>query len=308
MGDRLGVRWGYAGGTTLATVAETRDEALWAEQAGFDSFWVSQAAAVDPVVALAAIAGDTALGEVGTSVVPLYGRHPLSLAQAARTAQSALGGRLTLGVGPSHRVPVETSMGLSWDHAFGYTRDFLAGLLPLLAGEPADVEGERVTTRAALRIDAPDTPVLLAALGPRMLDLAGRVAAGTTLGQTGPKSIASHVVPALHAAAEAAGRARPRIMALVGVCVTDDLEAAGRAAYAVGEGYNSMPSYREMVRREGKEHPSDLYLRGSWEQVLEGIAAYATAGVTDLRLVIIPGGDDDLIVTKEALAAHLAGG
>jgi 5,10-methylenetetrahydromethanopterin reductase len=296
MGDRLGVRWGYAGGTALATVAETRAEARWAEAAGFDSFWVSQASAVDPVVALAGIADDTPIAD---------GRHPVSLGQAARTAQSALSGRFTLGVGPSHRAPVESTLGLSWDHAFGYTSEFLAGLIPLLAGQRADVDGEHVTTHAALSIDAADTPVLLAALGPRMLELAGRVTAGTTLGQTGPRSIASYVLPTLHAAAEAAGRPDPRVMALVGVCVTDDLEAAGRAAHAVGEGYNAMPSYRAMVEREGVAHPSDLYLRGTWDQVLEGIAAYARAGVTDLRLVIIPGSDDDRIATKEALSNHL---
>ena len=305
MGDRLAVRWGYAGGTTLATVAETRAEAMWAEAAGFDSFWVSQASAVDPVVALAAIAEDTAIAEMGTSVVPLYGRHPVSLGQAVRTAQTALGGRFTLGVGPSHRAPVESTLGLAWDRPFGYTRDFLAGLLPLLAGKRVDVDGEHVTAHGELIVDAPDTPLLLAALGPRMLGLAGRVTAGTTLGQTGPRSIASYVVPTLHAAAEAAGRPEPRIMALVGVCVTDDLEAAGRAAHAVGEGYNALPSYRAMVEREGVTHPSDLYLRGTWEQVLDGIAAYAAAGVTDLRLVIIPGSDDDRIATKEALATHL---
>ena len=305
MGDRLGVRWGYAGGTTLATVAETRAEATWAEAAGFDSFWVSQAQAVDPTVALAAIAHDTALAEMGTSVVPLYGRHPVSLAQSVRTAQSALGGRFTLGVGPSHRVPVESTLGLSWDHPFDYTRDFLAGLLPLLAGETADVDGEHLTTHAELIVDAPETPVLLAALGPRMLELAGQVTAGTSLGQTGPKTISSYVIPTLHAAAEAAGRPEPRVMALVMVCVTDDIGRADKVARAVGDAYNAMPSYRAMIEREGLDHPSELYLRGSWEQLLDGIAAYATAGVTDLRLMILPGSKTASATTKEALATYL---
>ncbi|MGB5757276.1 MAG: LLM class flavin-dependent oxidoreductase, partial [Acidimicrobiales bacterium] len=159
-GKRFGVRWGLAGGVGLRSIDEVREAARWAEQAGFDSFWVSQSNAVDATVALAAIAGDIPnLAEVGTSVVPLYGRHPLGLAQMVRTAQSALSGRFTLGIGPSHREPVEGALGLSWDHPLGYTREFLDGLQPLLAGRPASAQGRQLTTRAELNIEAADTPI-----------------------------------------------------------------------------------------------------------------------------------------------------
>src|SRR5689334_19248361 len=135
MTNRFGVRWGLAGGTTLASLDEAREVARYAVAAGFDSLWISHANAVDPIVALAAIADDTAgLSEVGTSVVPLYGRHPIGLAQLARTAQSALGGRFTLGIGAASRQAVKASMGLPWDRPLGYTREFIDGLLPLLAG------------------------------------------------------------------------------------------------------------------------------------------------------------------------------
>src|SRR5215218_7527553 len=106
-GDRLGVRWGLAGGTTIASVEQARAVARYADAAGFDSLWISHATAVDPVVALACLAADIGrLSEVGTSVVPLYGRHPIGLAQLARTAQSALGGRFTLGIGAASRNAV----------------------------------------------------------------------------------------------------------------------------------------------------------------------------------------------------------
>src|SRR5690242_5904196 len=153
MAERLGVRWGLAGGTTIASVAQARAVTRYAAAAGFDSLWISHAAGVDPVVALACAAPDLGdLTEVGTSVVPLYGRHPIGLAQLARTAQSALGGRFTLGIGAASRQAVKASMGLPWDRPLGYTREFIDGLLPLLAGEQADVDGAQVTTHSQLNI------------------------------------------------------------------------------------------------------------------------------------------------------------
>lgn len=96
------VRYGYGAGTGISSVDQVRDEAVWAAQAGFKSFWLSQVFGVDPIVALAAVGATVPeLAELGTSVVPLAGRHPLALAAQARTAQSALKGRFTLGIGTS---------------------------------------------------------------------------------------------------------------------------------------------------------------------------------------------------------------
>jgi 5,10-methylenetetrahydromethanopterin reductase len=306
-GRRFGVRWGLAGGVALASVAEVQAQATWAAEAGFDSLWVSQSNAVDPVVALAAVASaDSPLIEVGTSVVPLYGRHPLPLAQAVRTAQSAWGGRFTLGVGPSHRAGVESAFGVPWDRPFGFTKEFLAGLIPLLEGRAAMVEGEQLTTRGELAIDAEPTPVLLAGLGPRMLELAGAVAAGTTVGQCGPRTIRTHIRPSIRTAAEAAGRPDPRIMALVRICVTENRAAAYAQAREVGAFYSSLPSYAAVLAKEQLTEPADLHLIGSSDQVLDGLAAYALAGVTDLRIEVVAPDPDSREQTRQALRTWLA--
>ncbi len=306
-GDRFGVRWGLAGGVALATIDEVREIARWGDDAGFDGLWISHAAAVDPIVALAAVAPEfTSMAEVGTSVVPLFGRHPFGLAQQVMTAQSALTGRFTLGIGPSHRPSVEGTLGLSWDHPYAYTEEFLDGLQPLLAGQPANVEGTQVTTRAQVAIDAPDTPVLLAALGPRMLRLAGRRTHGTTVGQCGPKTIAGHIVPTISAAADAAGRPAPRVMALVRLCVTDDVDGAYALAQQIGAGYGVLPSYAAMLAKEGLSDAADLHLIGSWERVLDGLAEYAAAGVTDLRIEIVAHDDRSRQATQDAFADYLS--
>ena len=302
------MRWGLAGGTTLASLDEVREVARYAVAAGFDSLWISHANAVDPIVALAATADETSgLVEVGTSVVPLYGRHPIGLAQLARTAQSALDGRFTLGIGAASRQAVHAAMGLPWDRPLAYTRQFIEGLQPLLAGEQADVDGDAVTTHGVLNIAAADTPILLAALGPKMLELAGRRVQGTTLGQCGPRTIASYVAPTLFAAAEAAGRPEPRIMALIRICVADDPADAYELARETAARYRTVPSYATVQDMEGLAEPADLHLIGSWQRILDGLAAYAEAGVTDFRLEVAAPDDGTRQATREALAAHLTG-
>lgn len=302
----LGVGLGYGAGTGLSSVADVRDEAVWATSAGFDSFWVSQVFGVDPIVALAAIgAAVPGLAELGTSVVPLTGRHPLALAAAARTAQSALDGRFTLGVGTSHRMVAEGFFGEPFERPYTRSVQFLDALLPLLRGESADVAGDQVFAKGWLAIDAGSTPVLLAALGPRMLTLAGRVASGTSVGSCGPRTIADHIAPRINAAADMAGRPEPRIVALVGVCVTDDPEAVRSRSREHSQMYDSFPSYRAMLDREGVASGADLLLAGSFDRVAEGLAAYAAAGATDLRIMVHAGNDDERQATREALASAL---
>jgi len=307
-GDRLGVRWGLAGGIALSSIDEVRDVTRFAVEAGFDSLWISHANAVDPIVALAATADDSAgLSEVGTSVVPLYGRHPIGLAQLTRTAQSALGGRFTLGIGAASRGAVATSMGLAWDRPLGYTREFIDGLQPLLAGQVADVDGEQVTTHAELNITAPDTPILLAALGPKMLDLAGRRVQGTSVGQCGPRTIATYIAPTIRAAAEEAGRPAPRIMALIRLCVTDDDTGAYALARETATRYRAVPSYERVQDMEGLDDPAQLHLIGTWPEVFDGLGEYAAAGVTDFRLEIAAHDRRSREMTREAFAQHLGG-
>lgn len=304
----LGATVGFGAGTAMTSVDQVREQALWAASAGFDSFWVSQAFGVDPLVAIAAVGREVPeLSELGTSVVPLAGRHPLALGAEARTAQSALDGRLTLGVGPSHQVVVEHIFGESYARPFTRTAEFLEALVPLLGGEAADIAGGLVTAHGSLTIAAPPCPVLLAALAPRMLRLAGSWTAGTTLGQCGPKTIATHVAPIINEAAAQAGRPAPRIMALVGVVVTDDPSGAREAAIAGARGYAALPSYRRVLDIEGVDSAADLLLAGSLDHIVDGLSAYVAAGTTDLRLGIVTSDPRLAQATRAALAELMSG-
>lgn len=295
-------RVGFAGGTSLSSIDAVRADALWAAEAGFDSYWVSFVVGVDPLVALAVVADDVPEMELGTSVVPTVGRHPIALAQQARTVQQACEGRFTLGIGPSHQIVAEAMYGETWDRPLQRSREYLEALAPLCAGEPCAVDGAQITAHTTLDIPSAPVPLILAALGPRMLELAGRLTDGTHVGQTGPRTIASHTAPILRAAAEAAGRPEPRIIALVNVCVTDDPIAARAAAAPGAANYAALPSYRAMLDREGIEDPTDLILAGSIDEISAGLARYVEAGATDLRLGVAAPDAAHAAATRDGLA------
>ena len=303
--DRLGMGWGMAGGTTLASIEEVRDAAHLAEQSGFESYWISHAAGVDSVAALAPRQRFSRY-QGNRDICPLYGRHPFGLAQLVRTAQNSVGGRFTLGVGTGNQGFVDGKLGLTWGKPFTYTSEFMAALQPLLNGEPADSTGELVSAHAELGIEAEPTPILLAALGPRMLRFAGGRLQGTTLGQCGPKTIANYILPHLSEGAEAAGRVTPpRVLALVRINVTEDISGAKTLAREISSYYQAIPSYSNATKHEGLNDPSDLHLIGSWQQILDGLAAYGDAGATDLRIQVAAHDEISREASYRALADYL---
>jgi F420-dependent oxidoreductase-like protein len=257
---------------------------------GLESAWAVQIFGYDALTMLGIVGAQVPGIELGTGVVPVYSRHPQVMAQQALTVQAATGGRLVLGVGLSHQVVVEGLWGLSYDRPARYLREYLSALLPLVRGEAVQAAGEVVTARTygPLEIpDAPAPPVLAAALGPRMLQLAGTVADGTVTWMTGTGTIADHIVPTITAAAEAAGRPPPRVVVSLPVTVTDSAaEAKERIdrAFAI---YPTLPSYRAMLDREGAERPSDIALVGTEDDVARGLRRLADAGATDFVAAIV---------------------
>jgi 5,10-methylenetetrahydromethanopterin reductase len=237
---------------------------------------------LDALTALAVVGSQVPGIELGTAVVPTYPRHPVVLAQQALTVATAVGGRLALGIGLSHKIVIEDRYGLSFDRPARHMREYLSILLPLLEGQPADFRGE--TMRAAVTLTTPRpgrVPVLLAALGPRMLELAGRRTDGTVLWMTGPATVRDYIVPAISKAAAEAGRPGPRVVCLLPVCVTDDPDGARARAARVFAIYGQLPSYRAMLDREGAEGPGDVAIVGSEDEVAAQIRALDQAGVTD---------------------------
>jgi 5,10-methylenetetrahydromethanopterin reductase len=288
---RIGVSMAEPTGPRALTLL--RDRLRRAADDGFSSAWMAQIFGLDALTAFA-VAGSQVEGiELGTAVVPVYPRHPAVLAQQALTVAAATGGRLTLGIGLSHKVVIEDMYGYSFDRPARYMDEYLSILLPLLDGQPVSFTGETMSAHLALSVVHPGrVPVLLAALGPRMLRLAGGRADGTVLWMTGPATIASHIVPTITAAAQAAGRPPPRVVCLLPVCVTGDADAARARTAEVFALYGQLPSYRAMLDREGAAGPADVAIVGSEDTVSTQIGALAQAGVTDFVALEFSRGDD----------------
>jgi 5,10-methylenetetrahydromethanopterin reductase len=259
-----------------------RDQLERAAEDGFASVWMSNIFGLDALTALA-VAGSQVPGiELGTAVVPTYPRHPAVLAQQALTTATAVGGRLTLGIGLSHKIVIEDMYGFSFDRPARHMREYLSVLLPLLDGQPASFRGETIRAEIGLSTPRPPrVPVLLAALGPQMLRLAGERTDGTVLWMTGPATVRDYVVPAITKAAAGAGRPQPRVVCILPVCVTDDPEGARARANRVFAIYGQLPSYRAMLDREGAGQPGDIVLTGDEDAVAAQIRALDEAGVTD---------------------------
>jgi F420-dependent oxidoreductase-like protein len=265
-----------------------------AAEAGLDSVFFGQTFGWDSLV-VSALAGREAAGlEIGTAIVPTYPRHPIVLAAAALTLQAATGNRFTLGLGPSHGPVVESRFGLSYEHPARHVREYLSVLGPLLRGEQVDFHGETLSAQGAVRVpDAAPPPVLLSALAPLMLRIAGELADGTVTTWATAPVIAEHVKPRVEQAAADAGRGAPRIAAIVMASVTDRPEQVRRKIAGQIGAASNLPSYRALLERQGLAGIEETIVVGDAKTVAEGLHAFDAAGTTDLLVSVVDGGDAD---------------
>jgi F420-dependent oxidoreductase-like protein len=264
-------------------LVQLADQLRAAAADGFASAWMSNIFGLEALISLA-VAGSQVPGiELGTAVIPTYPRHPAVLAQQALTTDLALGGRLALGIGLSHQIVIQDMYGYSFERPARHMREYLAVLAPLLAGEPVSFEGETLQAKIGLSVprSGHKVPLLIAALAPQMLRLAGSRADGTVLWMTGPATVRDYIVPSITRAAADAGRPAPRVVCVLPVCVTDDAEQARVNAGKAFAIYGQLPSYRAMLDREGAAGPGDVAIVGDEDAVAAQIRTLGDAGVTD---------------------------
>jgi F420-dependent oxidoreductase-like protein len=287
------MRIGLSGGG--ATIERVVEQAVEAEADGFATLWYAGAASADPLLPIAFAGRATTTLELGTSIVQTYPVHPVQLAQRAVAVAEAIGRpALTLGVGPSHEPVIDGMYGYSYAHAGRHTEEYVTVLAQLLRGEAVDFDGEdfRVRRGAPASPPAAPVPLLVAALAPRLLRVAGAIADGTVLWMANARAIATHVEPRIRAAAEHAGRPSPRIVAGLPVAVHDDVEEARRVAAEQFAVYGNLPNYQRILAHGGVDDPADAVLVGHEAMVTAQIEAIFEAGATDLWANPFPVGDD----------------
>ena len=289
--------------TTLDDVVA---EARGVEADGFAFYSVPSIFSLDAIGMLTVVGIRTESIELVTAVVPSPPRHPAAMAQQALTAQAASGGRFTLGIGLSHKAVIEDMFGLSYARPARQMREYLSVLVPLLEGRPARFDGELYRVNATLEVaGAAPVPVLVAALGPKLLEVTGALAQGTATWMTGLETLAGHIVPTLTRAAEAAGRSAPRVLSAVPIALVSDTDQARSVCSQVFSIYGKLPSYRAMLDREGVAEPGELALVGDEAALRDGLRRYREAGVTDFAPSLFPADPGAVGRTRDFLKSEL---
>jgi len=283
-------------------------QAKQAEADGFASGWFANIFGMDAIMAAALCGRETGRIELGTAVVPTYPRHPVAIAQQALSAQAVARGRFTLGIGLSHQVVIEGMLGLSFARPFSHMREYLAVLAPLIRSGSVQHAGDEYRVGANVSVPgATPCPILLAALAPKMLALAGREADGTITWMTGPRTLREHTVPRITEAAAAAGRPAPRIVVGLPIAVTKETAAARASAERIFQVYGFLPSYRAMLDRERVAGPADVALVGDESAVGSALAGLAEVGATDfLAVPFAVDGDAGALERTRAMLVGLA--
>jgi F420-dependent oxidoreductase-like protein len=303
--------WVRGGERTLDDYVEQLRRAV---DNGFSMVWTPQVPwGADLIALMGAALREVTEVTVGTAVVPIQSRLPMVLAQQALTLNAIGAGRFKLGIGLTHQGISEGMWGIPWDRPVRRMNDYLDGLLPLLNGQRADVDGEITTTHGQLqmkRVVAP--PVYLAALGPQLLRIAGRRTAGTITWMTGPRTLAGHIVPSIRAAADEMGRSA-EVIAGLSLCISDQPAAvrefaavrmAGYGDPVLRATYGEVTSYRAMLDREGLADPVDVALIGNEAEVVERMDEIAATGVDELAASILAPSPDDAARTMEFLGRY----
>jgi 5,10-methylenetetrahydromethanopterin reductase len=278
------------------------------ETRGFDTLWIPHVFGLDAITLCALVGRETQRIEIGTSVVPTYPRHPTAIGQQALTTGLACNGRFSLGIGLSHPPVIERMLGLSYARRASHMREYLEVLQPILEGKPVQFAGDEYRVDFPTNVPpSPRVPLLLAALGDRMLEIAGSRTDGTLLWMVGPRTIESHIAPKIRKAARAAGRPSPRIVAGVHMAlVSNTADARTRLENMLGM-YRMMPSYKAMLDLEDAKSIADVALVGD-EAILDaGLRRLRDLGVSDFEASIIavdPGAEQR---TVDYLESRIAG-
>ncbi|MFD8921332.1 LLM class F420-dependent oxidoreductase [Streptomyces sp. NPDC059569] len=257
-----------------------------AATAGLRSAWFGQTLGADSPQ-LAAIVGREVPGlQVGTSAIPVFGRHPLIVAGQALTAQAATHGRYHLGLALGSKLVAEGAFGIPFERPVARLREFLTALRQLTETGTAEFRGELLTANTPLPARVPGAeagvPLLVAAMGPQALRASGELADGILPYLAGPRALAEHIVPAVTTAAEAAGRPAPRIVALVYGVVTDDVDAVRAKATEQLAFYEQIPSYARVIELSGGRRAADVAVIGDEATVAAEVRRYRDAGATEV--------------------------
>ncbi|MFI5781983.1 LLM class flavin-dependent oxidoreductase [Nocardia sp. NPDC051570] len=272
-----------------------------AEQAGIGMAWVpSYPVGPDGLSIVTAAAARTSRIGLASGITITYPSHPLARANEALVAAELAPGRFRLGVGASHKAPIEGNYGLPFGKPLAHLREYIAVLRGMLWDGRVDLDGEYYRVHAALppEVTPPRPPIVLGAMRKNMLRLAGEVSDGALLTSSGPSYIRSIARPALAEGARLAQRPRPPLIAAVTVLLTDDFAAVRRIAQTVFAHQSAFPTYGKLFREAGfpptaegelsDELIHEIYVYGDEDTIHRRLLALHEAGADEIAVNIRP--------------------
>jgi F420-dependent oxidoreductase-like protein len=284
-----------------ATDPATLEMLVEAEGEGVDHVWVSNRPwNPDLLTTLAAAAARTTRLKLGTSIVQIFARHPVLLAQQVLSFNALAPGRLRLGLGTSLPEWGKSVYGVEMERPLSYLREYIQVLRPLLQQGELHHQGRYFTTDVSLYASA-EVPLFIAALGPVAFRLAGEIADGALAVMCSTSYLLNTALPALSAGAATAARPRPPVVAQVPVAFTRDRAAALRAGREAMRFYPTLPFYRNMFVASGfsqqeLDSVSDRFVEsllvfGDESQIRDRLLELLAMGIDDLMLGLVPVAD-----------------
>jgi probable F420-dependent oxidoreductase len=271
-----------------------------AEVRGYHTAWVGEAAGIEAIAVSTLIATHTERLRIANGVIPVQTRSPIVYGQAAATLAHLAPGRFSLGLGLSSEIIVGQWHGLPFVPSTQQMREAVQIIRMAASGERVNFEGRFYRLKNfRLGIPAPATPpkIVLAALGPRMCELAGEIADGVLLNWIPPEAMAESIRH-VEAGAKRAGRRLEDVDVAVYVrtCVTDEPGPVREALARDITGYAIVDSYARFFASAGFA-PEVEAVNAAWRagdragatrqlspRVLDGLGAVGPAAFCRERL------------------------
>lgn len=285
---------------TARSFGDLRERVLTAERIGFDIAGLPQIAGRDAMATLGLIAPSTTTIRLATGIVPIWTRTPVTLAQEAGVLQEATDGRFMLGIGVGHAPLIEAWHGTPFRRPLTAMRDYVSILRSALHTAQVSHDGGMYSAHFGfLGFSPPKVPILVGALGPKMIQLAGELADGIVLWMSSPGHVRDIVMPNLAIGAAKAGRTVEdlEVFACLFAAPGPDRASARDAIRRQLFAYLQLPFYRDMLIASG--FASDL------ESFDAGVAAQdlpqALAGLSDAMIdeIAATGSPDDIAQTLQ---------
>ncbi len=243
----------------------TLEQAVWAEQQGYDDLWFADSSGIDALTTAVAVADRTTRVRIGTAIIPVYTRTPAVLASTTHVLNKISKGRFILGLGSSSQTMMENWNGQVFEKPLTRVKETALLVRQMLTGAKTDFDGETVSSHGyrQLPLEPGSQPIYLAALRSKMMEMAAEVGDGVIVNLF-PRKVLPRMMEHIEIGAKRAGKKREDVEVVCRhmVIVTKDKESARNLIRASFAPYYATPVYNKFLAWSGYEDVAAKVLQG----------------------------------------------